>query len=205
VIVTPTPFDLNLMQHAPGAVRGVGLHMSDIYGALYKELEPKRYDRLQTGTLAESENKAGFMGIGMAFEDMLEKALRDRLTEGSGRPDELTESEYGIIYNPDLVIFNGSTRVGEIKLTWMSSKGFPREQANGFPPKADKYLTQMMAYCRCLETPYARLYACFVNGSGSFKDQFGPSLMAWDITFTSRELEENWRTLISYAKQKRML
>lgn len=112
------------------APRTVGLHMSEIYNDLYQDLEPKRY-------IKGSKPDVLRMEAGLAFEDMLEEGLKRRLA-GSERPGEFTTEE-GILYTPDLIIFNGETRLGEIKLTWMSSKEVPRELANGFPPKFDKY------------------------------------------------------------------
>lgn len=199
--VIPVEFDLDLTQSRQGYVRSGGLHMSDIYGSLYRELEPERYGRgdIDKGT------KDGYLGVGLAWEETLEEALRTRLSAESGRPDEMVEPEHGIIYSPDLIIFNHVTRLGEIKLTWLSSREFPKEPTNGFPPKAEKYLTQMMAYCRCLETPYARLYALFVNGSYDRKQGLKPEPRAWDIEFTRREMDENWQTLINHARAKKML
>lgn len=166
--------------------------MSDIYNDLYQDLEPQRYIRGQTPDLLRFE--AGF-----ALEEMLEAGLKKRLT--GERPGEFTTDE-GIVYSPDLVIFNGSTRLGEIKLTWMSSREIPRVEANGFPPKFDKWFTQMKAYCYHLRTINARLLAFFVNGD--YKPP-KPELLAWDIEFTQRELDDNWCMLLGHAKHKRLL
>jgi|AP59_1055472.scaffolds.fasta_scaffold133050_1 hypothetical protein len=167
--------------------------MSDIYGSLYKALEPKRYNQ----RLAESTRDA-YQAAGLSFEEMLEEGLRNRL---ASKPGELV-SEEGIICTPDLVVFNGETRVGEIKLTWMSSREVPRDVANSFPPKFDKYFTQIMAYCHVLETPHARLLAFFVNGD--YKPPV-PELLAWDIEFSRQELDENWSMLLNHAKAEGML
>lgn len=182
--------------------------MSTIYGDLYQDLEPKRYTR---GTEPDPLR----LEAGLAFESFLEDAIRSRLC-GGGRPDELTHVEPGIVtpilYNPDLIIFNSHIRVGEIKLTWMSSRMVPREAANSFPPKFEKYFTQMKSYCRCLETPYARLIGFFVMGDYQYytdaagdKKPCGPELLAWDIEFSKRELDENWAMMLNHARSKRML
>lgn len=182
------------MGKSPG-VRTPGLHMSSIYNDLFQDLEPTRYLR---GTAPDPLR----LEAGLAFESFLEDAIKARLTNsGSGRPDEMISDE-GILYNPDLILFNGSTRLGEIKLTWLSSGDVPRESANAFPPKFDKYFVQMKSYCRCLHTPYARLIAFFVNGT--YKPPM-PELLAWDIEFTKRELDENWTMMMSHAKFKGML
>jgi hypothetical protein len=148
-----------------GAPRTPGLHMSDLYGALYAALDPARYGKGGAPPLEKFE-------LGMAFEDMLEEGLKRRLVlaEGSGRPGEfVTEHEAGcpngaapldpehpchcgagIVYSPDLLIFNGVTRLGEIKLTFMSTKGAPwalGETIGAFDPKFNKY------FCVAPETP----------------------------------------------------
>jgi hypothetical protein len=59
-----------------------------------------------------------------------------------------------------------------------------------------------MAYCRCLETSHARLIGFFVNGTYR---PMAPELLAWDIEFSKRELDENWSLLMNHAKHKGML
>lgn len=180
--------------------------MSDIYNDYYQDSEPNRFVRGSTPDALRLE-------AGLALETMLERGLKERLSAESGRPGEFVEPEHGIIFSPDLIIFNHCTRVGEIKLTWMSSREVPREAmtSNGFPPKFDKYMSQMMLYGRCLETPYARLLAFFVNGDYSFRRKgrgsvpAGPELLAWDIEFTRREMDEEWDTMISHARTKRII
>ena len=194
--ITPVDHGLqNLVGKSMGP-RSKGLHMSDIYGSLFQELEPKRYAHKADSPLPLLRFEAG-----LALESILEEGLKRRLVE---RPGEFTTPE-GIIFSPDLILFNGTTRVGEMKLTWLSSREVPREPSNGFPPKFDKYFVQMKAYCRCLETADARLIAFFINGDYDRKRNAGPELLAWDITFSKRELEENWAMLISHAKSKGML
>lgn len=165
--------------------------MSSIYSDLYRDLEPKRF-------VKGSVPNPLFLELGLALETVLEKGLRDRWC--AERPPEMFTPE-GIAYSPDLIIFeDGRTRLGEIKLTWMSNKEVPRTEANAFPPKFDRYFTQMKAYCYHLQTSSARLLAYFVNGQNRM-----PELFAWDVEFTSRELAENWSMLLSHARHKRML
>lgn len=168
--------------------RSPGLHMSDIYNDLYKRLEPKRY---KGGPI-----DPGFVGMGLALEDAIEEALKKRLLGGE-RPGEFITAE-GIAFSPDLIIFNGATRVGEIKLTWMSMREVPMDKpSSGFPPKFEKYFTQMKSYCHHLDTPYARLITMFINGD--YKPP-KPKLACWDIEFTAQELHENWRMLTNHGK-----
>lgn len=194
--ITPVDHGLGdlLAANAPGFHRTPGLHMSDLYNSLYQQLEPERY-RIDT-----RPDKLK-MEAGMSLERMVEEGLKQRLIE---RPGELVEPEYGIIYSPDLLIYNGHVRVGEIKLTWLSTREVPREPGGVFPPTFGKYVTQMACYCRCLHTPYARLIGFFVNGDYG-KTTRGPELLAWDIEFTKREMDEEWQAAINHGKQKGLI
>jgi len=198
--VTPVPhgFEEIIGKGDPNYIRGAGLHMSAIYNDFYQHAHPQRY---RAGTAPDPLR----LETGLILENILEEGLREKLAaHGGGRPGELVEPEHGILFSPDLLIWNHSLRVGEIKLTWMSSREVPREPcgSNGFPKKFDKYFSQMMLYCRCLETPYARLIAFFVNGDYR---KMQPELLAWDIEFSARELHEEWLTMTNWAKQRKML
>lgn len=165
--------------------------MSQIYGDLAQDLEPKRFVRGAPMDLLRVE-------AGLALETVLEKGLRDRWC--AERPPEQVTSE-GIFYSPDMIIFDGGNpRLGEIKLTWMSAKDTPSEPATCFSPRFNKYVCQMQAYCYHLELNEARLLTYFVNGrKGS------PELLCWDIEFTKRELDNNWQKLMNHARHKRFL
>lgn len=188
--ITPISHGLDDIIGVSIGARSPGLHMSQIYGDLFQDLEPKRFVRGAPMDLGRVE-------AGLALETVLEKGLRERWC--AERPGEFFTPE-GIAYSPDMIIFEDTTRLGEIKLTWMSSKDVPREAATTFPPKFDKYVCQMKAYCYHLELSGARLLTYFVNGTGR-----APELLAWDIEFTPRELQENWRMLLNHAKHKRFL
>lgn len=195
MIITPVDPGITLALPAPGYVRGEGLHISTLYNALYEGLEPTRYD-------STKPMDKGRLELGQALELGLEDALKQRLIV---RPGEFVEPEHGIIFSPDLFIFNGHLRVGEMKLTWLSSKGVPRVKGDLFPPKFKKYLTQMMCYCRALETPYARLLAFFVNGDYDWENKLAPKFLAWDLEFKKREMDEEWQMVMNNARSEGML
>lgn len=194
MVITPCPHGLeDIVGISPGGRTHEKLHMSDIYGRYYEIVKPRKPNKFI------EEAKPLYMEAGLAFEQMLEEAFKTRLS--GERPGELVTEE-GIVYSPDLILFEDVTRLGEIKVSWMSSKEVPREEANSFPPKFEKYFTQMMSYCRALETPYARLIAFFVNAD--YRPP-RPELLAWNITFTKRELDENWRHMLNVARREGML
>lgn len=187
--VTPLNPDIDLAQS--DLVRSPGLHMSAIYNDLFQDLEPKRFTR---GSVPDRNR----MGLGLALETVLEEGLKKRMF----RPEEYLTDE-GIAFSPDGLLFeNGETILAELKLTWMSSREVPRLKNGSFPPKFDKYFVQIMAYCYHLELTRARLYVLFVNGISKPPT---PELLAWDLLFTQRELDENWQRLLAHARYKGML
>jgi len=169
--------------------------MSDIYNDLFQELEPKRY-------VAGSNPDPLRLEAGQLLESALKQRLQAVLM-GDLAPGELVEPEHGIIFSPDLILYNAKVRVGEVKLSWLSMREMPIEETNGLPPKFDKYIAQMESYCHCLETPYARLYMFGVNGD--YKRPYQPKLQAWDIEFSARELHENWEAMINHARRQKFL
>lgn len=206
MIITLIEHNLELALPSPEmAPRSKGLHMSDIYNDLYQDLEPNRFKR---GTPMDEQR----LEMGLMFEEMLEQGLARRLGEQLGeRPGEFhitVEGSKGpvrIYYTPDLLFWEPDVgiRLGEIKLTWMSSREVPRNAGvDNFPPKFDKYFTQTKAYCFAIGATHARLYIMFVNGD--YRPPT-PELLAWDVEFDEIELQENWSMLMNHARSKGML
>ena len=198
--MTITPIEHGLDLAISRAYRSPGLHMSDIYNRFYQDSEPKRFKK---GVAPDPLH----LEMGLSMEAVMEEGLKRRLAE---RPGEFTTPE-GVIFSPDLLIYNHVLRVGEIKLTWMSERevveawGTEPGAIKTFatvPQKFRKWFTQLMNYNHALGTPYARLYSAFVNGN--YKGS-GPTLRAWDIEFTQRELDEEHDMLFRYARREGML
>ena len=192
--------------YGSGGPRSKGLHLSDIYNTMLKELYPSRYERFK----GDDGSLELFGEMGFAVEHILERGLKCR---HAMRPEE-HQTEEGIYFSPDLIIFedDGTVRLGEIKAAWMSSREVPRvgdpPGFGSFPPKFDKYLIQIKGYCRALGTPHARLFVFFVNGKYDCShkaEDLKPELHIWDLTFSPAELDENWRMVLNYAKSKGML
>ena len=193
--ITPVPHDLDLLKS--DIVRSDGLHMSAIYNDYYQDAEPERFTR---GSLPSAER----MSMGFNLEAAMEAGLKSRMAD---RPGEFRTPE-GIAFSPDLIIYNGVPRLGEIKLTWMSSREVPRVKGlNCFPPKFDKWFSQVKCYGHHLEMPDQRLYAFFVNGDYTRHKGKGyvPELLAWDIEFSKREMKDEWDTMLAHARHKKLL
>lgn len=206
--------------------RSKGVHMSDLYGALYAKLEPKRYAHNSDAPPPKER-----WGVGMAFEEMLEEGLARRVfneneKEHVERPGEF-ETEHthrcprlkknrtpgcgcicggGIFYSPDLLIFNGKDRVGEIKLNSMGAKGIPwklGETYDGFDKKFNKYQTQMMNYGYHLGIPRSRLYSFSMREMVQFNEK--NIFRAWNIDYTNREMVEEWGMVHRFAVDAKIL
>jgi len=187
MIVTPIPVTIDLLKS--DLVRSPGLHASDIYGPLFAELD-KRY-------AYDGPPNPLLLALGTAWEKHFEYLL---IANGIKveRPEEFMSPE-GIAYSPDLIIWNGIARLGEIKYTSMSAKDFPTEVSNGFPPKADKWTCQMMLYAHWLGIDVGWLAAIF-NAK-----PWDPDLRLFDITWTQRELTDNHTMCMNYARHKGLL
>lgn len=211
MIITPIEHGLDLA-HSYGH-RSSGVHMSELFGSYYATTQPKRYAKK-----GDEPPPLERWGAGMAFEEMLEEGLKARAfntneKETVTRPGEF-QTEHtstctrpkrlrtpgcgckcggGVAYSPDLIIFNGRDRVGEIKLNSMSAKGIPwrlGETYSGFDQKYDKFMTQLKNYAYHLGTPFGRLYSFSVREMVHFNEK--NIFRAWDIEFTARELFEEW-------------
>lgn len=187
--LTKVKHQLNLAISPAG--RSQGLHASDIYGDLFKDLEPDRYGDWDGSLDPDSLMTA----IGLAWEVHLEKML---VLNGAlvARPPE-SRSPEGIYYSPDLLVVNGEDRIGEIKVTWMSSRSDLAD------PKFDKYLVQNKLYCYWEEMNLARFYVLYMRGD--YKDRQWPKFLIWDIEYTARELRENHQMCMNHARHKGLL
>lgn len=198
MIITPRPnHGLDEVIGKSTGERSPGLHMSQIYGDIFSDLEPKRFVR---GSIPNPLH----LELGLAFEEMLEVRLLERWGPHLGeRPPEQMTVE-GIAYSPDLLIFDDAKGLilGEIKLSRLSSRDVPREVSNNFPPKFDRYFMQMKAYAYHLGTRHARLFVFFVNGSYAPPM---PEFLVWDLTFSEIELRENWQMMLNHARAKGMI
>lgn len=211
--MTEIEFEHGLVLAAPdeGYVRSKGLHASDLYGGLYKELQPDRYDKRDKNG-KETPMSMVRVEMGFMLEDIIEWVLARRLF--GARPDEMRAPHHhtctqprkmpprgkictcgaGIYFSPDYLFdIDGKLVLGEFKLTWMSTKGAIRDR------KFDKYLAQIKLYCYWMGITKARLYIFFVNGDWK---TFSPELRAWEITFTQKELEMNYQAMIRFGRRK---
>lgn len=190
MIITPLQHGIDLL--ASDLVRSPGVHASDIYGDFYKKLNPQRYD------YGDEAANPVLLALGTAWEKHLEYLLVKNGLVHVERPDEFMSPE-GIAFSPDLIFFNGVTRLGEIKYTSMSGKDVPTEPTNNFPEKMSKFNCQMMLYAYWLGLNDGWLAVLFNH------KPWAPDLRMFDIHWEDIELKENHQMLMNHAKSMGLL
>lgn len=173
---------------ASDLVRSTGQHASDIYGDLYKHLEPKRYD------FGDEPPNPVLMALGTAWEKHFEYLLI-KAGYTIERPGEFfSPPPESIAFSPDLLQFNGVTRLWEIKYTSMSAKDVPEEETNSLPPKFNKYDCQMRLYAYWLGLRHGAL-AVVLN-----HQPWNPQFRLLNIEWNDRELEENHSMCMNHRR-----
>lgn len=223
LVIDPTVLTIGVS----GGVRAGGAHASDLYNDFMADSNPKKYGYLRR----DPENKIDPLLVepGLIFEMMLEEGLQRRLAasgiDGSvERPGELVHTDtfegqpISFSFNPDLFIFNGIFRVGEIKATWQWSgispecyKAYKEGDSDAactvrevlLDPKYAKYLMQLQLYQYAVKTLFGRLYIFYVNGCG--RPPFPPQLLAWDVEFSQEELDMNYACLVRHGISKGLI
>jgi hypothetical protein len=207
MIVKPLrPEDFNLDIAPEDPKRSPGLHMSDIYGRLYERLEPKRYGHDPD---EDPARRKALFALGFAVEQYTERLLLAAGIDAHRPPEFRTPDEHGIAFSPDLLIYNGNVRGGEIKATFMSTGELPTATSCTFPPKMDKYLTQMKSYGHNLEIPDWVLFGWFLKGDYTKAKGGGEPFLVefrpFQFTFTAREMRDEYVLLIRFARTEKML
>ena len=135
------------------------------------------------------------MAIGLAWESWYIKEI----LAGSGvekHPGEMTLSE--IHMNPDGVsaeiVEKGrhAIVVHEVKATYKST--------NRDMGKEWMWLTQLKCYCKAAKTLHGKLHVLFI--CGDYKFPIRPVLKCWNITFSQKELDDNWQLMTDYRDQR---
>jgi len=126
--------------------------------------------------------------IGLLWEEVLRKIMRDKYAT---RPGQICCD--GIWMSPDGI---GPDPKGEVplvveeyKCTWQSSN---RSLEDNF-----SYMIQVKSYCRAIGTPVAVMRVFYIMGD--YKGS-GPLYRVARMTFTARELEQNWQMVVKHKE-----
>ena len=163
--------------------RSPGLHLSDITGDISKQLDPKRFS---------GEMNPALLAAGNAFETVIARQLR-LMFPGADKPGEFSSD--GIAMSPDFLnpVYGCPE---EDKMTWTSGRlGLDH-------PKLERYHRQGKSYCRVLGTDRILFRVLFVNGS---YDTYLPVLRTFLVTYSTRELRENWEMILQHGEDMGVL
>lgn len=190
--VTPIKFDPHTIGSEADRLhpRTVGLHLSNIY----RDLE-ETVGRAKRGKFTEEELKE-YQNVGYIWEYVVADGLARALqSDFIVRPGECHKD--GIIGSPDLWHLIDQ-QVWETKATYRSFRRMG-EDAGGLGGDFWIWKVQMAGYCHMMEVDTARLICLFMNGNYAPPI---PMTKSWNVEFTGRELDENWRMLVGHAKKR---
>ena len=203
--------DFNL--EAGSLPRSPGLHVSEIIrdvaltmGYLSRDDEEELDWTLNRYRLAHGENMVKVypaalyrVALGLSWEEWLGRQRPDIHFHGLG---ELWRD--GIVGTPDGLSFtdSGAGIIHEIKLTWKSSRS-DREAPSERIHKEFMWCCQTKSYLQLARVAggdftTAQLHVYWVNGNyrGS-----GPEYRTYQLTFTTQELDANWRLLTNAGRK----
>lgn len=172
--------------------RSAGLHLSDIYKDLEETLG-KKYREMG------EEQRHSYFSIGYLFEHVVGLALGLALADATTvRPGEFNRD--GITGSPDLVDLSNPDRwvVVETKATYLSYNKMG-DDAKGLGGEFWAWKVQMAGYCYMVGTTDVRLKVVFL--CGDYRPP-RPLFRQWNITFSERELAENWSMIKSHARKR---
>lgn len=185
---------LQLAHHHGGPREAKGTHVSEIIRDIQNKVTHKGKRKPFSELTQEEKRRMGsYTSMGWAFEKIIEAALREVFgafflgRERYQKTGSLTLD--GISGTPDWLDLQHWCVI-EFKATWRSSR---RDLETDFA----HWLWQIKAYCKLLAVTTAELYVFFVNGD--YRES-GPQLKGFALSFSQREIDENWSMLRNHAR-----
>lgn len=131
------------------------------------------------------------MCLGMAWEDWVFPTQHPEVVYHPGEMvgDTIACSADGISW------IGEDKRVHECKVTWKSMRREFELQNEWL------WLSQTMGYCYVWGTNLARYHIYWVNGDYKYGDGGGPKYKLYDLEFSKRELQDNWKMINNRSKQ----
>jgi hypothetical protein len=192
--------DTELVMVTSGEGRKQGVHLSDITKRMVYERDRKLNP--------ESPIDAMVLERGFTWEVCLENALSARHKRPGFRPDQILED--GVWMSPDWVNPDAEIQHEEWKCTKKSLRQVT--ERGGFGQIGWTWIYNTQAYLRSLlrlklaKTLATRFRVWFMNGDYSFESKTSDyhllnDYWRFDVEFSKRELEENWRSIISHGQR----
>lgn len=197
MIAIEIPIDLRLPE-AHG--RSAGIHVSGLIRCIATQqgiLKPEWAEDLSLTDVREITDKVAILriSIGLAWEAHYIPMLGTVLDHpGEMQLDGVYMTHDG--ESVDSVITAAGNRgkveliVDEVKATYKSTRTV------GDLSTQWMWITQCKAYCKALNTRFARLHVLFICGDYSYP--ISPILKCWQIEFTQEEIDMNWELLRDY-------
>lgn len=192
-LITEVEVDLSHLVGGSGpgapAPRTVGVHVSSIIKYLHGKTDEVIARRKEIDALPEDERRKAYTywEMGFAWEQIIADILGPRMFSRRIVVDQEEIEVDGILMNPDAYSIPDQTGE-EYKATWRSAKNVSDLEGNFWP-----WFAQMKAYAYGLKTLKYRLFVYFVNGNWQPPV---PMVRRFDITFSPRELELNWKMIL---------
>ena len=182
---------LPLAGGAGDTARSPGLHVSHIIKDIMVDLYPKRFKR------NEEEIPWALMEMGFVWEEVISLGLVKRffVDDVIFQPGEIELDMNGTTcyMTPDGYHVKDDC-VEEYKFT----KASARKDIDD--PFFMHWVMQTQAYCLGMGCLMSRFRILFVNGD--YKEKRDPLVRVWNVSFTPRELDENWDMLTNHAISK---
>lgn len=190
----------------PPAPRGHGIHVSGIIRAIALEmgfLKKEWAEELSLVDVREITDPVAVLriSIGLAWESW----YIPQILESRGvidHPGELNiqgiyathdgESLDSVMITPERSVL--APVVHEIKATYKSTRTV------GDLTGEWMWLAQVKAYCKGLETRFARVHVLFL--CGDYSKPIRPLLKEWFIEFEQSEIDSTWETMMEYVKYR---
>ena len=180
-------------QHAEDARRTPGLHLSQIVQDIHRTLYPQDFENL-----ALEGTKRTYFELGNTIEQILADSLAER--QGWSKPAPVRHD--GVWCSADG--YNPRTRtIDEMKACWKSAT--PADYAGDFKRtgKWDAYVRQVLGYMKAYGATRARLHIVHMNGDWRPPVPWPPK--TYILRPTEREIDRNWQTLLTHARDRRWL
>lgn len=184
--------------------RSEGVHVSGIIRCIAKEqgiLKKDLQEELSLVDVREITDPVAIlrMNIGLAWEQHY--ILKILGSQGViDHPGELEIDGIYLTHDGESVSTVVHERISAIRLLVHECKATYKSTrtVGNLEPKDSNWmwLAQLKAYCKALETQYARMHVLFL--CGDYKYPITPQLGCWDVYFDQEEIEGNWQLMTDY-------
>jgi hypothetical protein len=185
--------DVELLVPPPSIPRGKGVHVSGIIRDIALSTGVLKSDGIEEPSMSDVRMITDPVAIlriciGLSWEEYYLGVFLKR--KGILKhPGEICVD--GIYMQPDGVERGVMiTRVHEVKATYKSINTVGDMRGQWL------WLTQVKAYCKGLNTTYAKIHVLFL--CGDYKMPIRPMVKEWTLEFTQHEIDDNWAMLRDY-------